>query len=459
MQESIEQLVAERRAVLATRPTARELRAYGAGAVAFLLLAVPLALAGWSDTPWDTEVAVVLVATYALFTRAHFETGFGSTDGTFVVLVPMLFLLPAELVPLAVLAGLLLGRAPDYARRRIHPAAALFAPANSLHAVGAAAVIAAGVDGGPRWEDWPVYVAAFAAYAAVDAVTALATEWAAHGVRPSLQVRVLGEIYLLDALLSPVGLMAAFAAEAADHAFLLALPLLLLLRGEARERAARLDKALELSESRRELLEAELAAARSREEVLATVSHGLQMPLATIVGLSTLLAERGETLPPERRSESVGALRDEAVTLRQLVRQALDYVALRSGQPLRVAGEDVDVGPLATDLGVPAGGADLVAHADPSRVRQVLLALQAQAREHGAEGPRVEGGEPGVRAVLELPGPAPADLEAPFEEVVDLVVARALCRAMGGELRGEPTDTGWRVVAELPAGHAVSPAR
>jgi hypothetical protein len=459
VQERIEELVAERRAVIGEPPTRREGLAYGIGAVVFLLLAVPLALSGWSETPWDAELAAVLVVAYAAVTRVHFETGLGSTDGSLVILVPMLFLLPAELVPLAVLAGLLLGRVPDYVSGRVHPGKALFAPANSLHAVAAAAVLALAVDGGPRWSDWPAYVAAFLAYAAFDAVTALLTEWMAHGVRPSLQLRVLGEIYLLDALLAPIGLMAAFATEAAGHAFLLAAPLLLLLRGEARERAARLDKALELSESRRELLEAELEAARSREEVLATVSHGLQMPLASIVGLSSLLVTRGDQLTGTRREEAVTALHDEAVALRQLVRQALDYVALRSGQPLRVVSEDVDLGALAADLGLPAGEGPLVARADPGRVRQVLHALQSHGREAGATSLALSGRADGVTAALALPGEPPEDLEAPFAEGIDLVVARALCRAMDGDLRAEPGPDGWRLVAELPAGHVVTPAR
>jgi signal transduction histidine kinase len=468
VEHAVEELVAERRAVLAQPPTGREVRAYALGALVFFATAIPLALGGASGRAWDWDLAIVLVLAYAGATRVHFETGLGSTDGSLVVLLPMLFLLPAEAVPLAVLAGLLLGRLPDYVLGRVHPGKALFAPANSIHAVGAATVFALAIDG-PGWSDWPWYLAAFAAYALSDAATALVTEWIAHGVVPLLQARVLGEIYLLDALLAPIGVMAAFATEAASYAFLLASPLLLLLRGEARERAARLDKALELSESRRELLEAELAAARSREEVLATVSHGLQMPLATIMGLSKLLVERGEDLPATRRAETFGALYDEAVALRQLVRQALDFVALRSGQPLRVAPEDMDVGTVAGDLGAEVPATPVVAHADPTRVRQVLMALQSHARRAGG-GTLSVSAEGGVRAVLELPGELPADPEALFAMPesggteadgpgIDLVVARALCRAMDGDLHAESATSGWRLVAELPAGHAVTPAR
>lgn len=464
--EQIEDLVGEQRALLALPLTGSERRAEGAAALAFVVLAVALLRLGDPGEGWHPGMAVVLVLGYAAATRVRFETGLGSTDASLLAFVPMLFALPPCVVPVACAGGLLLGRARDYASGRVHPSAALTVLGNSLHAVGPAAVFTAAVDGGPEWADWPWYLLAFLAYAAMDTVAAVGREAVARGVLAGLQLRVLAEVYALDALLAPVGLMAAFATARAPYAFLLGAPLLGVLWGTAREREGRLDKALELSESRRALLEAQLRAAQGRGEVLAAVSHGLQLPLASVLALADLLRSRGDAMASERRAALVGELRSEALVLRQLVRQALDYVALRDGRELRVDPADVDVAALAQDCrGVAVAGTPAL-RTDPGRLRQVLLALAAESRRAGGGDVAVSAAaDGGLVAVATLPGPprpdafalpdGPQGTDESQGAGIDLPVARAICAALGGVLDGEPEGDAWRLTARVPSATAL----
>jgi len=66
-------------------------------------------------------------------------------------------------------------------------------------------------------------------------------------VTPKLQLRMIGLVFLVDLLLTPIGLLAALVAIDAPLAFLLVLPLAALLRIFARERTARINQAIELS--------------------------------------------------------------------------------------------------------------------------------------------------------------------------------------------------------------------
>jgi HD-GYP domain-containing protein (c-di-GMP phosphodiesterase class II) len=78
-----------------------------------------------------------------------------------------------------------------------------------------------------------------------------AREWLAHGVAPRLQLRSLAWVYAIDALLAPIGLLAAFASTDQPYAFLLVLPLVGLLAIFSAEREVRLHHALALSHAYR----------------------------------------------------------------------------------------------------------------------------------------------------------------------------------------------------------------
>jgi putative nucleotidyltransferase with HDIG domain len=113
----------------------------------------------------------------------------------------------------------------------------------SWYALGPALVLAASGDARPWWV-WPL---AFGAQIVADTAHTVVRERLAIGISPALSLSALSEVYAIDAMLSPVGLLAGLAAERSSVLVLAVLPLAWLLRGFARERAARIDKALELS--------------------------------------------------------------------------------------------------------------------------------------------------------------------------------------------------------------------
>ena len=105
---------------------------------------------------------------YALLSRVRFHAGVGHTVPTQLAFVPMLFLVPTELVPLLVLLGMLIGNLPDYARGVLHPGRALMLPGDAWHAIGPALVLLAAGASAPGWGDWPWYLLALASQFAFD---------------------------------------------------------------------------------------------------------------------------------------------------------------------------------------------------------------------------------------------------------------------------------------------------
>ncbi|WP_354701095.1 hypothetical protein DSM112329_01401 [Paraconexibacter sp. AEG42_29] len=486
----VARLLKEQREFISERMPPRELAAYLVIGIAFLVAAVAFVMVGDTDG-FDVVPAIVLLVAYAAAGRVHFEIGPGHTDPSLLVLVPALFIEPPATVPLLIAAGCLLSRVPDYVTGAAHPEGALAALGNAWHAVGPAVVLAVAVDaGGPRFSDAGWYLLAFLAYVACDAASGITRDRIALGVASGLQLRILAQVYALDALLAPVGLMAALATAREQYAFLLVAPLLAALAILARERGRRLDNALELSETRAQVLEAELEATRTRMEVLGAVSHGLQTPVAGVVAIAGVLARRGAGMPAEALTEAAGRLEGDALALRQLVRQALDYVRLAEGEPLPVRLADVDVAALVREAAgrLPAGatgvagsasaaagsGGEVVARADAVRVHQILAALVARAlavspdpaaiRMDAATDARdgapaivvtvTEGGEPlgpdAAAGLVAAPSGALGTLENQGTGV-DLFVATALAEAMGGTLAVTPAAAGnsWRLT--LPA--------
>jgi HD-GYP domain-containing protein (c-di-GMP phosphodiesterase class II) len=215
----------------------------------FLVAAVALATVP-SGRPFDPLLALALVAAFAVAARVEFEVGTGTALATQLVLVPMLFLLPAGAVPLAVAAGLALSHLAPIPRRAELTRVPLDL-VNSWFAVGPAAVLVLAGEPGPELRHWPVFVVALAAQFALDFTSAAAREKIALGFSPRDHLRYMSWVWLVDASLAPVALL--LAAGAVDHryAFVLGLPLVGLLAVFARERRARIDGALELSHAYR----------------------------------------------------------------------------------------------------------------------------------------------------------------------------------------------------------------
>ena len=102
-------------------------------------------------------------------------------------------------------------------------------------------------EGPPRWSHWPVYVAALAAQFGADLASTLVRERRALGISLRRLVPMAAIAYGVNLALAPLGLLAAFAAIGMGYAFLLLLPVAVLLAIFARERRQRLEQEEELN--------------------------------------------------------------------------------------------------------------------------------------------------------------------------------------------------------------------
>lgn len=244
-------LIERARPRVLTRFSRRELLAHGALGAFFLAVAGTLAATAEWRPDLNVGLALTLALAFTLVGTVEFEIGAGYTVPTQLVFVPMLFLLPAAVVPLLVALSFLSASAWTLARRRMHPARLLLGLWDAWHSVGPALVFVVADISTPDWDHWPWYVAALAAQFAFDVSGSVFRDWVTIGVRPSLQWRPLAWVYTVDALLAPVGLLAAFAGAAHHYAALLVLPLVALLAVFSRERSARIDTTQELSRAYR----------------------------------------------------------------------------------------------------------------------------------------------------------------------------------------------------------------
>jgi HD-GYP domain-containing protein (c-di-GMP phosphodiesterase class II) len=218
---------------------------------AFVATCVVLVAALPAGRAWSAPTVLALLVAFAIAARVEFDVGAGFTVPTQLVFVPMLFLAPLPWVPALVAGGLLLSRLPDYLTGRVHPGRAVLALGDAWYAVGPVLVLSLAGAGAPEWGDWPLYLGALAAQIASDLGTSTARGWMALGIPPRLQASSLVWLYLVDALLAPIGLLAALASVHARYAFLLVLPLCGLLGLFAVERRLRMRQALALSHAYR----------------------------------------------------------------------------------------------------------------------------------------------------------------------------------------------------------------
>jgi putative nucleotidyltransferase with HDIG domain len=302
----------------------RELAAEIGVTVAFIAAVLPVALIVDLTPDPSVPLMAALVLAYALMMRIRFTLGFGYTVPTQVVLVPMLLLVPPPLVPLLAVVGYTLGHLPDYLAGRRHPSRLLLAAGDSWHAVGPAVVLMVAATGPPSMSDWPVYLAALTAQFLCDLLWSTIRDWLWLGISPRMQPRLFMWSFSVDALLAPVGLLAALAGHEAPAAALLPLPLAVLLALFARERQARIEHGLELSRAYRgttlllsDVLEAddEYTGLHSRDVVSLAVAvadqMGLDSRMRRNVEFGALLHDVGKIAVPSEIINKSGPLTDE----------------------------------------------------------------------------------------------------------------------------------------------------
>ncbi len=207
------------------RASTRELISEAAAAALFLGLAATLAAPTLVHHAPDLSLTLLLVGLYALVSRGvKFPIGAGYVVPSYLVLAPMLLLLPPNTVPLLAAAGLVLGTFARVVIRRAKPEEVIFAVPDAFHTLGPAAVLwVAGVQHGATLTG--VYLAAFAAGCLIDLITSSIREAVALGIAPRLQLRVVTFVWLVDAFLAPLGVLLARAAGHDHTQLLMVLPL------------------------------------------------------------------------------------------------------------------------------------------------------------------------------------------------------------------------------------------
>jgi HD-GYP domain-containing protein (c-di-GMP phosphodiesterase class II) len=245
-----EQLYARGRTRAQARAEGRERRVEYGTALAFIAVALAMALFLDSPRSLDLTTFAILVFAYVIACRARFDIADGYTVPTELVLVPMLFLLPTPIVPLVVSLSWALGRLTDHFVGVISIRRAFHVFADCWHAVGPALVIVVAGAQTFSWDHWPVYLAALAAQFAFDFAAAATRAWLIDGTPPQAVGGMIAPVYAFDAALAPIGLLTVIAAlQIGPGMVLMVIPLAAVLAVLSRERQVRVDKALALSEA------------------------------------------------------------------------------------------------------------------------------------------------------------------------------------------------------------------
>jgi HD-GYP domain-containing protein (c-di-GMP phosphodiesterase class II) len=265
-----------------------------AGAVALALLA---------DTPQHLSIplALAFALAYAVITRVPFALGDGLAVPTQLVFVPMLLLLPTELVPLIVAGASVAASATATLRAAISRQRILLSVNDATFALAPAVVLISLGAGTPSWSHWPAYAAALGSQFAADAVRETVRTHLATGIPPRVVLGEMLEVFRVDALLVPIGLLAALAAADAPATALLVLPLVYLLVHFSREREARIAQSIEMTRSFR-------GTALLLRDLLEEDDEYTGHHTEDVVDLSVRVAERMGVSEDIRRQTELGAL-------------------------------------------------------------------------------------------------------------------------------------------------------
>jgi two-component system sensor histidine kinase KdpD len=229
---------------------------------------------------------------------------------------------------------------------------------------------------------------------------------------------------------------------------------------------------------------------RLRMTLLASLSHDLRTPLASITAAITSLRRLGERMPPDDRRDLMASIEEEAARLGRFIANLLDMSRIEAGG-LTPRHDLVDVGTTIRDAverirkTYPAQRTAVSVapelppiYGDANLLGQVLFNLLDNAHKYG--GPngaivhaRHEGAEVVITVTDEGPGVKPSELERIFEKFyrggradgrkagtgLGLSICRGLVQAMGGEIVAQSPAIrrrGTRIVMRFPALENVS---
>jgi len=190
--------------------------------------------------------ALVCVSLLVVSMRVRIDTPFGYTVPTQLAFVPLLFTTPAAIVPIAVLAAWIVSRTVDVLQGHAQPGRLVQAVSNSWFAIGPAVVFALARTPPQRAGAW-LLLAALGAQFLLDFAVSVVRFAIARGATLRQQAREYW-VYVVDAALSGMGLLAAERMERAPIAALAPLALLGLVALFAHERHRRLESLVRLND-------------------------------------------------------------------------------------------------------------------------------------------------------------------------------------------------------------------
>lgn len=202
------------------------------------------------------------------------------------------------------------------------------------------------------------------------------------------------------------------------------------------------------------------AAVRSKDELIASISHEVRTPLTAVLGFAEVLRDQGVDLTAEERAGMVESIAVEAGDMAEIIEDLLVAARADIGN-LRVDRVEFELRSLVARVvescrpcpqSANLTGDETWAIGDPGRVRQVVRNLLTNAVRYGGDRVgvevtvseasafvRVRDNGPGVaeddpESVFDAYHRAPSYSEQPAAVGLGLTVSRSLARLMGGDL-------------------------
>ncbi len=218
-------------------------------ALAYLAVAGGFAAALPTHRGSSLGALALLIVVYAVATRIQFEVGSGVVIPTELAFMPMLFVLPARDVPLAIVAGMVLSQLPEIVRKTATLDSFAVMIGSGWFALGPAALVAALGEPAATAQRWPLLFLLVGVQTISDFGSTAIREWFALGVRPAELIGAMGLVMSVDGVLAPIGFLGAISGTWST--LLMPALLLWLIARFAAERRGAIDSALELSRAYR----------------------------------------------------------------------------------------------------------------------------------------------------------------------------------------------------------------
>ena len=293
-----QELLADTHRRLRARMTAREVVAESLVGAGFIV-AIP---AVWAISPpshFSPLTTALFVAVLVLALRVRFETPLGFTVPSQLAFVPLLFVTPLAIVPVAVAVSIIIDRVPIVLAGEARPSSLLRGFGNCWFAVGPVLVFAL-AHVAPSNAGSLLLAGALAAQFAGDFLVSAVYFAIARGASLRSQLRE-SWVYVIDAGLSGVGLVVAEQANSTALAVLSVVPLLGLLAMFAGERQQRLGGLLELNETYR-------GTALLLGDVISADDGYTGEHCQDVVALALAVGDKLGLQPEQRRNLEFGAL-------------------------------------------------------------------------------------------------------------------------------------------------------